>query len=130
MAGVACSNSVRCGSWPNVSQSPGRVARTWRPSAETSSRESLVLQAIESPRGDHLKSRIDGTRRNKFGALPLEEAVASHHAPLILAAWWEASDNEKKERLKLHIRWANNHGALAAIDKFLRSLPESDWHHE
>jgi hypothetical protein len=62
------------------------------------------------------------TRRKGIGFEPA--------APLILAAWWEASDNEKKERLGLHIRWANDHGALAAIDKFLRSLPESEWHHE
>jgi hypothetical protein len=50
--------------------------------------------------------------------------------PLILAAWWEASDSEKKERLKVHIQWANGHGALAEVDKFLQSLPEGDWHHE
>jgi hypothetical protein len=50
--------------------------------------------------------------------------------PLILAAWWEASDRQKKERLKVHLLWANDHGALATIGKFLRSLAESDWHHE
>jgi len=51
-------------------------------------------------------------------------------APLILAAWWEVTDSQKKERLKDHIQWASNHGALSAVDKFLRSLSESDWHHE
>ncbi len=50
--------------------------------------------------------------------------------PLILAAWWETSDTEKRERLDLHIRWAAEHGALDQVSEFLRSLRESDWHHE
>jgi hypothetical protein len=49
--------------------------------------------------------------------------------PLILAAWWEASDRQKRERLELHIRWAHDNGALDQIANFLRSLPESEWHH-
>ena len=47
-------------------------------------------------------------------------------APLILAAWWESSDDEKKQRLELHVRWADKHGALEKIDEFLRGLPESE----
>ena len=49
--------------------------------------------------------------------------------PLILAAWWEASDRQKQERLELHIRWAHDHGALDQIANLLHSLPESEWHH-
>jgi hypothetical protein len=50
-------------------------------------------------------------------------------APLILAAWWEATDEQKRDRVLSHIRWANQQGALAKVDGFLRSLPESDWYH-
>ena len=28
-------------------------------------------------------------------------------APLILAAWWDTSDEQKAERLEHHIRWAH-----------------------
>jgi len=33
--------------------------------------------------------------------------------PLILAAWWEASDKDKRTRVHSHLRWASDHGALA-----------------
>ena len=49
--------------------------------------------------------------------------------PLILAAWWETSDAQKKDRLEQHVRWAAEHGALPSIAEFLRSLPEREWHH-
>jgi glycine/D-amino acid oxidase-like deaminating enzyme len=49
--------------------------------------------------------------------------------PLILAAWWEASDEEKKERLEAHLRWASDHGVVDQVAEFLRSLTESEWHH-
>jgi hypothetical protein len=49
--------------------------------------------------------------------------------PLILAAWWEASDQQKQERLEQHVRWANDHGCMEQIAEFLHSLPESEWHH-
>ncbi len=49
--------------------------------------------------------------------------------PLILAAWHEASNSQKQERLETHVRWADDHGALEIVAKFLRSLNEADWHH-
>lgn len=49
--------------------------------------------------------------------------------PLILAGWWASSDHEKQERLELHVRWAQDHGAFERIANFLHSLPEHDWHH-
>jgi hypothetical protein len=49
--------------------------------------------------------------------------------PLILAAWWEASDEAKQERLELHLRWATEHAVLDQVAAFLRSLPENEWHH-
>ncbi len=49
--------------------------------------------------------------------------------PLILGAWHFTSNLEKMLRLEEHIRWAEQHGRLAEVDQFLRSLPESDWHH-
>ena len=49
--------------------------------------------------------------------------------PLILAAWDTTSDRPKMLRLAHHIEWAATHGALDAVDKFLRALREEDWHH-
>jgi hypothetical protein len=49
--------------------------------------------------------------------------------PLVLGAWWEASDEAKHERLELHLRWAAEHDALERVEGFLRSLAESEWYH-
>jgi hypothetical protein len=50
-------------------------------------------------------------------------------APLILAAWWETSDEMKQERVGLHLNWAAEHGAFDDVANFLRALPEREWHH-
>jgi hypothetical protein len=50
-------------------------------------------------------------------------------APLILAAWWETSDDEKQVRLELHLRWAAEDHALDRVEAFIRSLTESEWYH-
>jgi hypothetical protein len=49
--------------------------------------------------------------------------------PLILAVWWESSVLDKRLRLHEHIHYAEAHGVLASVDKFLRTLPESEWAH-
>ena len=49
--------------------------------------------------------------------------------PLILAAWHEASEQEKQARLIEHLSWADAHGDLERIDRFVRSLPEEKWLH-
>lgn len=49
--------------------------------------------------------------------------------PLILAAWWDASDEEKHERLLLHIEYAYNCNKLQQIENYLYSLKEDDWYH-
>lgn len=50
--------------------------------------------------------------------------------PLILGAWWETSDEDKRERFHLHLRWASERGAANAVaDLLLRMKPE-DWHTE
>jgi hypothetical protein len=35
----------------------------------------------------------------------------------------------KMIRLREHLEWAEKHGELDSVDKFLRALPETDWHH-
>ena len=50
-------------------------------------------------------------------------------APLILAAWHEASNVAKMLRLAGHIGWADQHGNLSEVAEFLRNLGETDWHH-
>jgi hypothetical protein len=49
--------------------------------------------------------------------------------PLILAAWWETTDQDKQQRLLKHIHWAYDHGVLEKINQYLRSLSENQWHH-
>ena len=49
--------------------------------------------------------------------------------PLILAAWYDTPVMLKVLRLREHLEWAEQHGSLDAVDKFLRDLPEMDWHH-
>lgn len=49
--------------------------------------------------------------------------------PLILAAWWDTPALAKILRLREHIEYASAQGALEKVDRFLRSLPESDWAH-
>ena len=50
--------------------------------------------------------------------------------PLILAAWWEATDEEKRERFLLHIHWAHEHGELQKVYDFITRLRPEDWHRE
>jgi len=50
--------------------------------------------------------------------------------PLILAAWWEATDSQKRERFRLHLEWAENHGVLPEIFEYLKTLKPEDWHTE
>lgn len=50
--------------------------------------------------------------------------------PLILAAWWEATDSQKRKRFRLHLEWAENRGVLPEIFEYLKSLTPEDWHTE
>jgi len=47
--------------------------------------------------------------------------------PLILAAWWDTTAQEKQERLNQHIKYAFDHGVFDEIDKFLRELKPDQW---
>ena len=49
--------------------------------------------------------------------------------PLILAAWWDASASSKQFRLVQHLTWADTHGQIEEIAKFLTSLTEEQWFH-
>lgn len=51
-------------------------------------------------------------------------------APLILAAWWETSDEDKLTRFKYHIQIAERVNASIEVDNYLRTLNENDWHHK
>ena len=50
-------------------------------------------------------------------------------APLILAAWWDTPALSKMMRLGEHLRYADAHGALQAVDDYPRRLREEDWAH-
>jgi hypothetical protein len=49
--------------------------------------------------------------------------------PLILVAWWDSSDNDKKQRLLDHIEWAENKGQHVEIVEFTYQLKEEQWYH-
>jgi hypothetical protein len=49
--------------------------------------------------------------------------------PLILGAWLESTNSEKRLRLTAHIEWAKEWGALEAVKSFLYSLDENQWFH-
>lgn len=48
--------------------------------------------------------------------------------PLILAAWVESSDRQKRDCFEGHLRWAEEFGALGKVDAFLGTLTDADWH--
>jgi hypothetical protein len=50
--------------------------------------------------------------------------------PLILAAWWHSSDEEKRQRFLEHIRWAADHDALPTVVRLIKALPIDGWHRE
>jgi len=50
--------------------------------------------------------------------------------PLILAAWWETTDEEKMGRFKYHLEFAERLTVLNEVQIYLQSLSESDWHHK
>ena len=50
--------------------------------------------------------------------------------PLILAAWWETSDAQKRVRLTTHINYAEEKGILNQVNEYLRSLKENQWVYE
>ncbi len=49
--------------------------------------------------------------------------------PLILGAWWDTPALLKMLRLEEHIRYADAHGVLVEVDRYLRGLPENEWVH-
>lgn len=47
--------------------------------------------------------------------------------PLILAAWWESSAAQKRNRLADHIRFAAESGVLDSVEQCLRNLRPDEW---
>jgi hypothetical protein len=64
---------------------------------------------------------LPGKRHDAYGSSPA--------APLILDAWAQASDEQKRERFVEHLQWAQAHGALQAVHAMLSQLMKSEWHH-
>ena len=47
--------------------------------------------------------------------------------PLILAGWWSTSDEEKRDRFREQLRYAEDRGVLTEVIAFLQELTEDDW---
>ena len=73
------------------------------------------------PAWSALYERLPDTRQDSYGAIPPR--------PLVLAAWAQTGDEQKRQRLIEHLEWAARHGALAAVFAFLAGLREDQWHH-
>ena len=56
-----------------------------------------------------------------------ENGSWSSPLPLILAAWWDATADQKRERLIHHINYAASNNALNDVDNFLRKLNAEQW---
>jgi len=51
-------------------------------------------------------------------------------APLILTAWWETFDSDKRSRFHSHLRWACEHGAIEPVAALMSTMKPEDWHTE
>ena len=50
--------------------------------------------------------------------------------PLILAAWWATSDQQKRECLECHIKYASEKGILEQVRQFIERLSDEEWLYE
>lgn len=50
--------------------------------------------------------------------------------PLILAAWHNTTDAEKKSRFKEHIEYAATNGVLDDVEAYIMRLTHDQWYHE
>ena len=67
-----------------------------------------------------------------YEMLPDKRRVGNGHEPslpLILGAWHETPALMKILRLEEHIKYADKKGIIDKVDKYLRTLKESDWAH-
>jgi hypothetical protein len=69
---------------------------------------------------NRLYQMLPGTRQTRDGWVP--------PLPLILGAWWETGMLQKSYRFEEHLQWADKHGALMKVYRFLQVLPEDRWH--
>ena len=60
----------------------------------------------------------------------IEDDQRKPASPLILDSWDISTNDEKRQRMREHIMWADKHDVLFAIDDYLRGLSEDEWHHE
>jgi len=67
---------------------------------------------------------------NLWKMLPKQPNGTEPPLPLILGAWWNTEDDDKRERFRLHLRWADEHEALERVAEFINSLKPQDWHTE
>jgi len=49
--------------------------------------------------------------------------------PIILVESLKTSDIMRQLVFRKHLQWAYDHGVIQEVDRYLRSLPEDQWHH-
>jgi len=78
---------------------------------------------IVCPQPNHwnkLWSRLPDCVRNENGEWSIGQ-------PLILGAWWDSTDQEKRERFVEHINWANEHDMLEKFYRMMLDIDEEGW---
>ena len=87
--------------------------------------EEHSRQGRVCPRPDHwnrLWELLPDRRRVGLGWEP--------PVPLVLGGWHFSSDDEKRERFRLHLRWAEEKGAWEEVESLLSRMTPKDWHLE
>ncbi len=67
---------------------------------------------------------------NKLWEIVQSKTDEKISAPLILAAWWETTDEEKSGRFKYHLDTAERLNLINEVQIYLQTLNETDWHHK
>jgi len=56
--------------------------------------------------------------------------IISRYIQLTLAAVYDITNDEKKDRLISHLRYAEEHGVLDEVEEYLKGLSDDHWAYE
>lgn len=101
------------------------------PRAPVRNQLSLVEVMVEARRNNRVCPQ-PGRWQQLYDILPGKKRSSAGWEPappLVDAAWDGTPSIPKRMCLRQHIEWAASHGALLQVYTFMKSLPETEWHH-
>ena len=98
-----------------------------RPAAPVA-RELTVVEVLVEARRNNRVCPKPAKWQQLYEMLPGRQP-SEPSPPLVGAAWDGTPSIPKRMCFREHIEWAAGHGALQQVYTFMKSLPESDWHH-